>query len=216
MSNNDIASRHYNIESFKLEPVVALAKLIKFDSHIPFIRANRESVLPILTGIVLYRQLNRNSQSSVLEQAQALGNREFFGKVSNLIAQNIAQPYWNPWCLSDTELRSFFETNKSVADFLSTWFITIDTPKDAASIAGAIYLVSQKGVTGYLKEAVSNPAVDALFKKISSNALRQTASKGFFVAIMIASVMKKFSESDAEAAKKELLARGLLTADDLG
>ncbi|MEW4340749.1 hypothetical protein [Vibrio diabolicus] len=43
-----------------------------------------------------------------------------------LIAQSIAKPMWNPWSLSDGELHQYFDTHQAVADFLSTWFITID------------------------------------------------------------------------------------------
>ncbi|MCS0163287.1 hypothetical protein [Vibrio alginolyticus] len=97
--------RGYSEQTLKAEPVVQLAVLTGLDADLNFIRNNREKVLPIITGVILYRQLNRRDQRKVLEQAQALGNSKFFGKIQMLVAQSIAKPMWNPWSLSDGELR---------------------------------------------------------------------------------------------------------------
>lgn len=84
--------RGYSEQTLKTEPVVQLAILTGLDADLSFIRNNREKVLPVITGVILYRQLNRLDQRKVLEQAQALENPKFFGKVQMLIAQSIAKP----------------------------------------------------------------------------------------------------------------------------
>ncbi|MGI2897280.1 hypothetical protein, partial [Vibrio alginolyticus] len=131
--------RGYSEQTLKAEPVVQLAVLTGLDADLNFIRNNREKVLPIITGVILYRQLNRRDQRKVLEQAQALGNSKFFGKIQMLVAQSIAKPMWNPWSLSDGELRQYFNTHKAVANFLSTWFITIDIKLEVGFMAAVIY-----------------------------------------------------------------------------
>ena len=73
--------RGYSEQTLKTEPVVQLAILTGLDDDLNFVRGNRESLLPVLTGVILYRQLSKIEQRKVMEQAQALGNRRFFGKV---------------------------------------------------------------------------------------------------------------------------------------
>ncbi len=62
--------RGYSEQTLKTEPVVQLAILTGLDADLSFIRNNREKVLPVITGVILYRQLNRLDQRKVLEQAQ--------------------------------------------------------------------------------------------------------------------------------------------------
>lgn len=196
--------RGYSEQTLKTEPVVQLAILTGLDADLSFIRNNREKVLPVITGVILYRQLNRLDQRKVLEQAQALGNPKFFGKVQMLIAQSIAKPMWNPWSLSDGELRQYFDTHQAVADFLSTWFITIDI-KLEVSFAAAL-----------IKEMASVHIAEETFKKLSLSSTAQRAgARAFFVAVILASVLKGFNEADALAAKQELLRRNMLRIEDL-
>ncbi|WP_272166091.1 hypothetical protein [Vibrio diabolicus] len=59
--------RGYSEQTLKTEPVVQLAILTGLDADLSFIRNNREKVLPVITGVILYRQLNRLDQRKVLE-----------------------------------------------------------------------------------------------------------------------------------------------------
>lgn len=47
--------RGYSEQTLKTEPVVQLAILTGLDDDLNFVRGNRESVLPVLTGVILYR-----------------------------------------------------------------------------------------------------------------------------------------------------------------
>ncbi|MCA2454739.1 hypothetical protein R7Z43_02635 [Vibrio sp. 1404] len=208
--------RGYSEQTLKTEPVVQLAILTGLDADLSFIRNNREKVLPVITGVILYRQLNRLDQRKVLEQAQALENPKFFGKVQMLIAQSIAKPMWNPWSLSDGELRQYFDTHQAVADFLSTWFITIDIKLEVGFAAAVIYGLSKGQGAALIKEMASVHIAEETFKKLSLSSTAQRAgARAFFVAVILASVLKGFNEADALAAKQELLRRNMLRIEDL-
>ncbi|WP_238116178.1 hypothetical protein [Vibrio cincinnatiensis] len=208
--------RGYSEQTLKTEPVVQLAILTGLDEDLNFIRGNRESVLPIITGVILYRQLNKIEQRKVLEQAQALGNPRFFGKVQMLVAQSIAKPMWNPWCLSDRELQEYFKTHKAVADFLSTWFITIEIKLEVGFAAAIIYALSKGSGASLVKEMASVHIAEEAFNKLKLSAsAQQVGARAFFVAVILASVIKGFNAADAMSAKKELVRRNLLRPEDL-
>lgn len=209
-------ARGYSEQTLKTEPVVQLAIITGLDDDLSFIRANREKILPVLTGVILYRQLSKMEQRSVLKQAQDLGNAKFFGKVQGLISQVIAKPMWNPWSLSDSELRKYFQEHKAISDFLSTWFMAIDTKIEVGVVAAAVYQYSKGGVTAIFKDLASVHLAESALKNLKvSTAAEKVASKAFFVAVILVSVLKGFNEADAMAAKKELLRRNLLRAEDL-
>ncbi|POB90261.1 hypothetical protein CRN40_00890 [Vibrio vulnificus] len=190
--------------------------LTGLDEDLNFVRGNRESVLPVITGVILYRQLSKIEQRKVLEQAQALRNPRFFGKVQMLVAQSIAKPMWNPWSLSDSELQEYFKNHKAVTDFLSTWFITIEIKLEISFIAGIIYALSKGGGASLVKEMTSVHIAKEAFNKLKlSSASQQVGARAFFVAVILASVIKGFNEADSMSAKKELVRRNLLRLEDL-
>lgn len=216
MATNIYAARNYSLEEAKSDPVVYLAKLIGLESELPFIKINKDRVLPVLTGIVVYRQLNHIDKQKVLRSAQELGDRKLFGKVQGICSDVVTNAYWNPWSLSNTELRAYFNFNKSVSDFLGTWFVTVDGKLEVGFIAGAIYEISSSGASSFLSNTAGKPLAEAALKKLklSSNASK-TGAKAFFVLVILASVIKKFSEQDVKKAKEELRIRGFLKAGDL-
>ncbi|WP_246616339.1 hypothetical protein [Thaumasiovibrio subtropicus] len=209
-------TRNYSENLLKDDPVIQLAKLIGLESEIPYIRENRELMLPIISGIIVYRQLDHISKRKVLESAYSTGNSKFFGKVQSIIAQVIAKPSWNPWSLSDQELRDFFSKNKDVSDFLSTWFVTLDGKLEAGFVAVAIYQISKGGVSSYLRDQASTHIIEACLRKLRlSSQMTSFGGKAFFVAVILASVLKNFSDIEIKKAREELLNRGLLLPGDL-
>ena len=216
MATNPFATRNYNEALAKADPVIYLAKLIGLESELPFITRQKDKVLPVLTGIVVYRQLSHIDKQKILRAAQDLGDPKFFGKVQGLCAQVIANAYWNPWCLSDSELREFFDSNKSISDFLGTWFITIDGKLEVGFVAGAMYEISKSGSSSFISNLAGKPLAEAALTKLhlTSKAVK-TGGRAFFVLVILASVIKKFSDMEIKKAKEELLSRGLLESGDL-
>jgi|GEM_PF-1493722 len=219
---NSFGERNYKLENAIQEPVIYLAKLMNLHSHVSFIRQNKNRVLPVLTGILLYRQLNHSEKNKILPMTQKLGNTKFLGAVQALLAQNIANPSWNKWCLSNSELREYFETNKFVSELLGTWFFTVEPKLEISFIVSAIFSVATVGVGGHALEAsggvVAKESLVLMAKKtgikLSKEAISSTGKSAVVVTIL-ASVMKMMTDSAVRQAKEELLRRGLLKAKEL-
>ncbi len=208
--------RNYSENLLKTDPVIQLAKLVGLECEIPYIRENKEAMLPIITGVILYRQLNHIEKRNVLVAASDLGNPRILGKIQALISQMIAKPAWNPWCMSNDELRIFFKKNKSVSDFLSTWFVTLEGKLEAGFIAVAVFQISKGGVGAFLKDQTSTHIVEGGLKKLKlSSSVTKFGGKAFFVTVILASVIRGFSDTEVKKAKEELLNRGLLLPEDL-
>lgn len=215
-------SRKYKLENAAQEPVIYLSKLMKLEQHVPFISDNKDKVLPILTGALLYRQLSRFEQNKVLPMAKSLGNEKFLGSIQVLLAQNIANPNWNKWCLSDSELRSYFETNKFVSELISTYFFTIEFKAEFSSIVSSIFGVATVGVGAEMLDKSGGKMTQGIVSYVSQNTglkiQKNTISKigrSTIIVMILASVMKMMSDSDLKMAKEELLRRGLLEIKDL-
>lgn len=186
--------------------------MLRLDSEIGFIRQNSKKTLPILSGLIVYRQLNHIEKQQVLRAAQNLGNSKFFGKVQSLVAN----PRWNNWCLSDSELKNLFKTNKAVSDFLATYFLTVDGKLEAGIIASTIVGIASDGVTKHITNQLGKPIAEAGLSRLKlSQGAVQSGSQAFLIAVVVASVMIKFTEIEAKNAKEELFRRGLLKVGDL-
>lgn len=57
--------RNYKLEDAAHEPVIYLAKLMELDQYSTYIRSNSEKILPILIGVLLYRQLSRPEKNKI-------------------------------------------------------------------------------------------------------------------------------------------------------
>ncbi|ELR63812.1 hypothetical protein C942_03271 [Photobacterium marinum] len=222
MSNIILTERGYKLEGAIKEPVAYLCKFMGLDKYLQFIHKNKEKAFPVLVGVVLYRQLPRIEQQRVLRIAEALGNKPLFGKLQSLIAQNLANPSWNKWCLSDKELRDYFEVNKTVNEIISKWFFTVEPKWEVGFIAGVLFSVSLVGFKGYIEEAAGTPIMKESLNqvakrtglKISKNNI-SNISRVAVIVVVLASVMKSMTNEDMKQAREELRKRGLLKAEDL-
>ncbi|PMG40891.1 hypothetical protein BCU91_11950 [Shewanella sp. 10N.286.52.B9] len=191
---------------------------MQLDKHLTLIRNNKEKVLPILSGVLLYRQLQRNEKNRVLPMAKSLGDPVFLYSIQTLIAQNIANPNWNKWCLSDTELRAFFDNNRTLSSFISSWFFTIEPKLEVSWLVPALFGVSMTGFKGWVTEASGVSIVNGLSNKTGMSITKSgvsTVTKSFVLVTILASVMKGLTDSDLKGLQEELLNRGLLTTEDL-
>ncbi|EOX3945969.1 hypothetical protein NB568_08570 [Vibrio alginolyticus] len=217
-----IKTRNYKLENAVQEPVVYLANLMNLQAHIPFIRKNKDCILPVLSGVLLYRQLNHTEKRNVLPQAKALGNVKFFGAIQTLLAQNLANPAWNKWCLSDGELRNYFESNKLVSELIGTWFFTVEPKLEVAFLASSIFSLVTVGIGNHAIEAsgggIAKQSLTLASKKTGISVSQTTISnigRSAVIVTVLASVMKMMTDTEVKKAREELLRRGLLTVRDL-
>ncbi len=208
--------RAYDIQRASEDPTSYLASLIGLDGFSELIRRRKDDVFPILAGVILYRQLSPTEKRQVLGMAQDLGDRRFFGKVQALIATIIAQPYWSPWSLSDVELRDYLDNRKAVSSFIKDYFFTVSPEINVSFLAAILYSVSRSGAKSVISDMAKRPMAEHYLSKTKfSPGAVKAGGAAFLAAVVIASVIRGFSESEIKMAKQEMLRRGLLQEKDL-
>lgn len=201
------------------DPVKYYAKLIGLERYES--RLKKQAVaIPIMAGIVLYRQLPKNKQSMILKQILDLVDNQLKASLYALVSQIVANPYWFSWSLSDSELREFFDTNKGVNDALKVVGLDITIPLTVAGVSAFLYSASEKGLIGasqsassQLRKAITSSPVARIGSKMGLT--KQAASRASAILVVLVSVIAYQTNSNANDAQKELLRRGLLKADDL-
>lgn len=201
------------------DPVKYYASLIGMEKYEARLKRLAYAI-PIITGIVLYRQLPKNKQSQILKQILDLSDSQLKASLYALVSQVVANPYWFSWSLSDIELREFFDTNKGVNDTLKVLGLEITVPLTVAGVASFLYSANEKGLIGasqktskQLKRAVTTSPVAQIGVKMGLT--KQVASRASAILVVMVSVIAYQTSSNAKDAQKELLRRGLLKADDL-
>ncbi|EGR7978110.1 hypothetical protein M2H39_21675 [Vibrio vulnificus] len=201
------------------DPVKYYASLIGMEKHESCLK-KQVNAIPIMTGIVLYRQLPKNKQSQILKQILGLSDNQLKASLYGLVSQVVANPYWFSWSLSDSELREFFETNKGVTDALKVVGLDITVPLTVAGVAAFLYSANEKGLIGaaqkasvQLKKTVTSSPVAQVGMKMGLT--KQAASLASAILVVMVTVIAYQTNSNTKDAQKELLRRGLLKADDL-
>lgn len=140
------------------------------------------------------------------------GNRALGIKFYELAAQQIVQPYWYAWSLTDEELRELFHFSKDISKFLTILGLSSlgSSTISARSTSDTLLDISKKG----LKSALLNKTKSTL-----NMDLGQKTSKGSGVALafvsIFASIMYKSAQYDESRSMKELLRRGILRVSDV-
>ncbi len=201
------------------DPIKYYASLIGMEKYESRLK-KQVNAIPIMTGIVLYRQLPKSKQSLILKQILDLNDNQLKACLYALVSQIVANPYWFSWSLSDKELREFFDSNKEVNDTLKVVGLEISIPLTVAGVAAFLYSANEKGFIGAskktsskLKRAVATSPVTQLGVQLGLT--KQAASRASAILVVMVSVISYQTNSNAKEAQKELLRRGLLKMDDL-
>ncbi|MGY0614938.1 hypothetical protein [Vibrio sp. FJH11] len=201
------------------DPVKYYARLIGMEKYEPRLK-KQANAIPIMTGIVLYRQLPKNKQSLILKQILDLSDGQLKASLYALVSQVVANSYWFSWSLSDNELREFFDTNKEVNDILKVVGIDITVPLTVAGVASFLFSASEKGLPDASQKALSQLKKAVTTSPVAQGGVKlgltkQAASRVSAILVVMVSVIAYQTNSNAKDAQKELLRRGLLKADDL-
>lgn len=208
----------YVTEQYKSDPIGFLINILDAKKIEKEIR-NEDGILPILTGLVAYRQLSRYKQSQVNEAILAIKSGPVKAYLYGLVGQLAFNPKWFSWSLTDKELRSFFETNKTLANASKSLGIMVVGSSATALIEGLLQ-IKEVGV----KSAAKDMAVKAskanigasIAKKFTQNPRVLVGSSYATAYITVLSTFLYYCSSKNEAAaKNELILRGLIKLDDL-
>lgn len=204
--------RHHNQEPLKFFIVLMGLEQYKNDLH----RENQS--LSLLSGIVLYRHLSKPDQRKVTSSILNLKNNRLKSKLYGMIGQVVANPYWFCWSLSDSELKSYYNSNKKISDLLNRLGFDVPTISVGVLAAGAYSVFNQGMKTTVTKGVTSIAGSNKVLETAKELGLRKQLGGasgrmlGAFVIIIGFSAMQAKGTKDA---RKELILRGLINPSEL-
>ena len=140
------------------------------------------------------------------------GNRALGIKFYELAAQQVAQPLWYAWSLTDEELRELLANSKITSSFLSVLgFSAVSTSIFTVQNASETLIdASKKG----FKRAISDKAKSTLNINLGNKIAKGSGAAFAYVTIM-ATLLYHSAEHDKSRAIKELIRRGILRVSDV-
>ncbi|MFH4665798.1 hypothetical protein WMQ48_13825 [Vibrio cidicii] len=205
--------RQHNQEPLKFFIVLMGLEPYKSDLH----RENQS--LSLLSGIVLYRHLSKPDQRKVTSSVLNLKNNRLKSKLYGMIGQIVANPYWFCWSLSDSELKSYYNSNKKISDLLSSLGFDVPTISVGVLAAGAYSVFNEGMKTTVTKGVTSIAGSNKVLETAKALGLRKQLGGasgrmlGAFVIIIIG--FNAMQAKGTKDARKELILRGLINPSEL-
>ncbi len=205
--------RQHNQEPLKFFIVLMGLEQYKNDLH----RENQS--LSLLSGIVLYRHLSKPNQRKVTSSVLKLKNNRLKSKLYGMIGQIVANPYWFCWSLSDSELKSYYNSNKKISDLLNSLGFDVPTISVGVLAAGAYSVFNEGMKTTVTKGVTSIAGSNKVLETAKELGLRKQLGGasgrmlGAFVIIIIG--FNAMQAKGTKDARKELILRGLINPSEL-
>ncbi|EGR2797202.1 hypothetical protein DU976_15190 [Vibrio navarrensis] len=218
MDSLSVTSSRYTHRQHNQEPLKFFIVLMGLEPYKNDLHRENQS-LSLLSGIVLYRHLSKPDQRKVTSSVLNLKNNRLKSKLYGMIGQIVANPYWFCWSLSDSELKSYYNSNKKISDLLSSLGFDVPTISVGVLAAGA-YSVFNEGMKTTVTKGLTSIA--------SSNKVLETAKElglrkrlvgesgrmlGAFVIMIIG--FNAMQTKGMKDARKELILRGLINPSEL-
>lgn len=220
MGKPAVADR-YVTQDFKQAPLIALADIMGLKSYQAVLQASPELYSPILSGIAVYRHLPTNVKQQVNNAiVHGIPRSGLTSRLLELVADQSVQPYWFMWSLSDDELTEFFQFSTNTVD-ITDQFNPLSPPNlTVTTIASGVFLLSKSGGRALASEALSSVRKSNLVTAVArrfgfSPAATRAIGIAAIPALIVISGLNIMAKKDAERAKRELAARGLLVYRDL-
>lgn len=212
-----MSERTYATKLAKADPLGFYIKLLMLGPYEKEIR-KLDNVYYILTGIVVYRQLDHIKRQQVMgaiQQVRAV-NPKLHGVLFSIPPQIVADKYKFKWSLNDAELKAHYESSNGVSSALSYIGLDMRTLIGSAPLIGGVILeVSKSGMKAGGKAAFSNVLNQKLAADLAGQAKVKTttaAKIGRFAALVtiLASGVRTMAMVDEEKALKEMYLRGMV------
>ena len=220
MSSPAVADR-YVTPDFKQGPLMALADLMGLKTYQSVIAASPELYSPILSGIAVYRHLPSNERQQVNDAIiNGIPRSGLTSRLMELVADQSVQPYWYMWSLSDEELLEFFEFSKNTVEVTDQFNPLAPPNLTVTTVASGVFILSKGGGRALASEALSSikrsDLVTAVARRFGLGpATARSLGIAAIPALIVISGLNIMAKKDAEKAKRELAARGLLVYKDL-
>tara|TARA_B110000046_G_C12899387_1_gene357888 strand:- start:231 stop:878 length:648 start_codon:yes stop_codon:yes gene_type:complete len=212
-----MSERNYATKLAQSDPLSFYIKLIGLKSQEKELR-KVDNIYYILTGIVVYNQLNHIERMQVMKAIANVKetNPKLHGTLFSIPPQLVADKYKFKWSLSNSELKAHYESSNGVSSALSFIGLDMRTLVGQAPVIGGILLeISKSGVKAGGKAAFNSVSNGKLTADIATQAKIRTttaAKLGMFAALVtvLASGVRTMAMVDEEKALNELYLRGLI------
>lgn len=140
MNTNKVNLR-YSLPNNATEAMKKLAKLLKVPTH--KLIGDKEKIVVTMSGVILYRHLNRLDRMSVMKMIQGLSHPQLQNELRVKCLDPLINPQWAEWSLTNEEL-------KEVLDFhnqLNRWSSLLGANPGAYGVGGSIWSIAKQGAS---------------------------------------------------------------------
>jgi hypothetical protein len=140
MSTNEVKSR-YSLPNNATEALKSLAEVLKIPTH--KLIGDKERIVITMSGVILYRHLNRRDKMSVMQMIQDLSHPPLQNELRVKCLDSIVNPKWAEWSLTNEEL-------KEVLDFhneFNRWSSLLGANPGAYGVGGSVWSIAKTGAS---------------------------------------------------------------------
>lgn len=213
----NMSERNYATKLAQSDPLGFYIKLIGLGPHEKDLR-KVDNIYYILTGIVVYRQLDHIQRMKVMAEINKVReiNRKLHGTLFAIPPLLVADKFKFKWSLSNSELKAHYESSNGVSSALSFIGLDMRTFAGSAPLIGGILLeISKSGVKAGGKAAFNSVSNSKLTAELAGQAKVRTTTAvklGMFAALVtvLASGVRTMAMVNEEKALHELYLRGMI------
>lgn len=200
----------YVSEDYQNNPVKFLAAVTGLENLLPQLN-QRDDAEYLLSGLVNYRTLSQKKRIEYMGYVHNLSDNKAFGmKFYEIAAQQVAQPLWFAWSLTDEELRDLLTNSKIISSVFSKLGFTLAGSVTVQNVSEVLTNASKKG----FKKAFSDKAKSTLNIDLGNKIAKGSGAAFAYVTIM-ATLLYHSAEHDKSRALKELIQRGIIRVSDV-
>mgnify|MGYP006999714719 CR=1 FL=1 len=131
----------YSLPKNSSEAMRKLAEILKVPTH--KLIGDKDQIVMTMSGVILYRQLNRLDKMSVMRMIQDLSYPQLQNELRVKCLDSVVKPQWAEWSLTNEEL-------KEVLDFhnqLNRWSSLLGANPGAYGVGGSVWSIAKQGAS---------------------------------------------------------------------
>lgn len=139
--NKQKVNLRYSLPNNVAEAMKDLAIILKVPTH--KLVGNKEKIVVAMSGVIIYRHLNRLDKMSVMQMIQDLSHPQLQNELRIKCLEPLINPQWAEWSLTNEEL-------KEVLDFhngLNRWSSLLGANPGAYGVGGSVWSIAKQGAS---------------------------------------------------------------------
>lgn len=133
----------YKLPADEKMQVEMLADILRVPRSL--IKGDLVKITQAMTGVVLYRHVERKEKQEIMALIHSLQNRALTGALVTKVSDVTVNPQWGEWSLTNEELESLVSWHKSAASLSSFW----GANPGAYGVGASAWSLFKQGATKY-------------------------------------------------------------------